>query len=47
MYGMNARAVEDLLATGSAWGRNDARRDIISVGYGFTDGRKQHHLANG
>ena len=47
MDGMNACAVEDLLAAGSTWGRDDAWRDIISVGYGFTDGGKQHHFADG
>ena len=47
MHGMNASAIENLLAAGSAWGRDDARRDIISVNYGFTDGGKQHHFADG
>ena len=47
MDGMNARAVEDLLAAGGAWCRDDAWRDVVSIGDGLSYGREQHHLADG
>ena len=47
MDGMNASAIEDLLAAGCAWGRNNARRDAIGIGHGFANRWEQHHLADG
>ena len=47
MHGMDAGAVEDLLATGGTWCRDDAWRDVVSIGDGFSYGREQHHLADG
>ena len=47
MHGMDAGAVEDLLATGGTWCRNDAWRDVVSIGDGLANGGEQHHLADG
>ena len=46
MDGMNASAIEDLLAAGCAWGRNNARRDAIGISHCFANRWEQHHLAD-
>ena len=47
MHGMDASAVEDLLAARGAGGRDDAGHDAVGLFHGLADGGKQHHFADG
>ena len=47
MNGMDACAVENLLAARGAGGRDDAWGDAVGFLYGLADGGEQHHLSNG